>query len=307
MTDDLVARWDCVSATWTPQQRLHPGNVAWSHSRGDGSPAPDASLAWGEPLTGFADVWQDVSPGSPAEASLHVSPRAAAEERQRIVRELIDAFPTLTVEVSRQDVSLVRVLAAAGFREESGPWFAQLWREVRDTSDLDQHGVPPGYRIRSVSTADTEDVLARVEVHRRAWAPARIKGLLGLEVTGDEPGSSYSIDKHRAVMETPGYRPELDLVAVGPDGNLAAYALGWLDDRSHSLLFEPVGTDPAHAGRGLARALCARMLCAADQLGANEAIVGPRGDPGYPLPRRVYEGLGMREVAQFVSMTTAHS
>ena len=59
MTDDLVARWDCVSATWTPHQRLHPGHVAWSHSRGDGSPAPDAILAWGEPLAGFADVWHD--------------------------------------------------------------------------------------------------------------------------------------------------------------------------------------------------------------------------------------------------------
>jgi GNAT superfamily N-acetyltransferase len=294
MTDDLVARWDCVSATWTPQQRLHTGNVAWSHSRGDGSPAPDATLAWGEPLTGFADVWQDGSPISPAEVSLHVSPRAAAEERRRIVRDLIDAFPTMTLEVSRQDVSLVEVLAAARFREEQGPWFAQLWRELRDTSDLDQHTTPPGYRIRCVDVADPDDVLARVEVHRRAWAPARIKGLLGLEVTGDEPGSSYSIEKHRAVIETPGYRPELDLVAVGPDDDLAAYALGWLDDRSHSLLFEPVGTDPAHSGRGLARALCAQMLCVADQLGAKEAIVGPRGDPGYPLPRRVCTRRGFR-------------
>ncbi len=265
------------------------------------------TLGWGEPLTGFADVWHDGSASSPAEVSLHVSPRTTAEQRRRIVQELIDAFPTMTVEVARQDLSLVKVLAAMGLREEEGPWFAQLWRELRDTSDLDQHGSPPGYRIRSVDVADIDDVLARVEVHRRAWAPARIKGLLGLEVTGDEPGSSYSVDKHRAVIETPGYRPELDLVAVGPEGDLAAYALGWLDDHSHSLLFEPVGTDPAHSGRGLARALCAQMLCVADQLGAKEAIVGPRGDPGYPLPRRVYEGLGMREVAQFVSMTNAQN
>ncbi|NYD42073.1 hypothetical protein [Nocardioides panaciterrulae] len=168
MTDDLVARWDCVSATWTPHQRLHPGNVAWSHSRGDGSPAPDATFAWGEPLTGFADVWKDASPNGSVEVSLHVSPRAASEQRSRIVRELIDAFPAMTVEVSRQDASLVEVLTNAGFRAEQGPWFAQLWRELGDTSDLEQHGSPAGYRIRSVDTADPEDVLARVEVHRRA-------------------------------------------------------------------------------------------------------------------------------------------
>ena len=158
-----------------------------------------------------------------------------------------------------------------------------------------------------MDVADANDVFARVEVHRRAWAPARIKGLLGLEVTGDEPGSSYSIDKHRAVIATSAYHPELDLVAVDPDGNLVAYALGWLDVHNHSLLFEPVGTDPAHSGRGLARALCAQMLRAARQFGAREAVVGPRGDPGYPLPRRVYEGLGMREVAQFVSMTNSQN
>lgn len=187
MTSDLVARRDCVSATWTPHQRLHPGNVAWSHSRGDGSPAPDATLAWGEPLTGFADVWQDGSPIGPVEVSLHVSPQAAPEERRRIVQELIDAFPALTVEVSRQDVSLVEVLAIAGFREGEGPWFAQLWRELRDTSDLEQHSSPPGYRIRSVDIAHTDDVFARVEIHRRAWAPARIMGLLGLEVAGTNP------------------------------------------------------------------------------------------------------------------------
>ena len=307
MTDDLVARWDCVSATWTPHQRLHPGNVAWSHSRGDGSPAPDATFAWGEPLTGFADVWKDASPNGSVEVSLHVSPQAASEQRSRIVRDLIDAFPAMTVEVSRQDVALVKALASAGFREGEGPWFAQLWRELRDMSDLEQHNYPPGYRIRSVDITDADDVFARVEIHRRAWAPARIKGLLGLEVTGDEPGSSYSIDKHRAVIETAAYHPELDLVAVGPDGDLAAYALGWLDERSHSLLFEPVGTDPAHSGRGLARALCAQILYAARKLGANEAVVAPRGDAEYPLPRRVYEGLGMREVAQFVPMSNAQN
>lgn len=303
--DDLVARCNCVSATWAPQQRLHAGNVAWSHVRGDGTPAPDATLAWGDPLTGFADVWQAGPPSSAAEVSLHVSPRAKAEQRRRIVRDLIGAFPATRVGVSRQDSSLVRVLVEAGFREEPAPWFVQLWRELRDTADLDRHGPPPGYRIRCVDVADTDDVLARVNVHRRAWAPARIKGLLGLEVTGDEPGSTYSVDRHRDVIETPGYRPELDLVAVGPDGDLAAYALGWLDDRSHSLLLEPVGTDPAHSGRGLARALCAQLLCVAAQLGAEEAVVGPRGDPAYPVPRRIYEGLGMREVAQFVFMTNA--
>lgn len=49
------------------------------------------------------------------------------------------------------------------------------------------------------------------------------------------------------------------------------------------------------------------MLYAARGFGADVAVVGPRGDTGYPLPRRVYEGLGMREVAQFVPMTNSQN
>lgn len=49
------------------------------------------------------------------------------------------------------------------------------------------------------------------------------------------------------------------------------------------------------------------MLRVASEVGAKEAVVGPRGDSGYPLPRRVYEGLGMVEVAKFVSMTNSQN
>lgn len=303
MTDDLLPRLNTVSTTWSPHQRLHPGNVAWAHCRGDGRSAPDATFAWDGAIVGFADVWHAAAEGDPAEVSLHVSPRAAAEQRLAVVHELLDAYPVVTLEVSRQDVALVDVLEATGLREAEGPWYAQLWRDLHDLSDVEHRRPPPGYHIRPVVSGDAEDVSARVEVHRRAWAPTRVKGLLGEALRGDEQGSSYSMEKHRAVTETVGYHPELDLVAVGPDGDVAAYALGWLDERSHSLLFEPVGTDPAHSERGLARALCVEMMRTARRLGAMEAVVGPRGDNGYPIPRRVYEGLGMREVAQFVPMT----
>ena len=127
--------------------------------------------------------------------------------------------------------------------------------------------------------------------------------MLGLEVTGAEPASGYSMGKHRAAMTTPVYRPELDLVAVAANGDFAAYALGWLDERHGCVLFEPVGTDPSHAGRGLARAVCAEVLRVARDLGATQAIAGPRGDDGYPVPRRLSNRLGMQEVAQFVPFT----
>jgi GNAT superfamily N-acetyltransferase len=301
---DTGARIACVQRTWIPQQRLHTGNVAWHCSRGDGSPVPDTALAWGDPLIGFADVWRSGTAGQSAEVSLHLARDASPSQRADVVEELLHLAAQVTVEVSRQDRPLACALTDRGFAQDEGPWFAQLWRDLTDLSDLDVHRVADDYVIRP---AGPDDLVERVAVHRRCWAPARIKGMLGLPVTGGEPGSLYSQEIHRTVMASPLYRGELDLVAVAEDGSFAAYGLGWLDPCSGCVLFEPVGTDPGHGRRGLARALCAEILRRARDLGATQAIVGPRGDHSYPVPRRVYAGLGMHEVAQFVSMTNSRA
>jgi hypothetical protein len=126
------ARLACLSTTWSPQQRLHPGNLAWAHARGDGSPAPTGTLSWGDPLAGFADVWVDASGEGPAEVSMHVTPRASPEAASRFLAELLEAWPELHVEVSTEDRVLLPALQAAGFRVDPGPWFVQLWRRVDD-------------------------------------------------------------------------------------------------------------------------------------------------------------------------------
>ncbi len=298
MSADLPDRLACVSRTWTPLQVLHVGNVAWAWSGGDGNPPADLSLAWGDPLMAFADLWH--AGLDPAGATLHIDPAARAAVRAVILGELRAFDPLITLVASRQDRAQQAALRRQGFTETPGPWFAQLWRDLTDLSDLDPLGPPPGYWIAAVDPADPAAVRERVELHRRSWRPGRIRGLLGLSEAETQLESSYSEAKHRAVMATPVYRPELDLVALDPDGRWAGYALGWLDPLNRSLLIEPVGTDPDHGRRGLARALCAQLLRVARGLGAREAVVGPRGDDGYPLPRRVYQGLGMREVAQFV-------
>ena len=41
--------------------------------------------------------------------------------------------------------------------------------------------------------------------------------------------SSMTVEKHRRAMASPLYRQDLDLVAVAPDGEIAAYALVWFD------------------------------------------------------------------------------
>ena len=290
---DLPERLACVQRSWTPRQHLHVGDVAWAAAGGDGSPAPDVSMAWGEPLAGFADVWLPAAPDGPGRAVLHLGSGVTGPQRAAALDQVLRVAPLVDIDASPQDP----VLAGRGFRQTGGPWFVRLWRGLDDLSDLDARA--DGYAIRAVRPGE---LIERVEVHRRCWAPARIKTMLGLPVTGAEPGSGYSLAKHHAVLSAPVYRPELDLVAVAPDGSFAAFGLGWLDAVNGCVLFEPVGTDPAHARRGLARALCGEILRVARDLGATQAVVSARGDDGYSVPRRLYLGLGMREVARFVPM-----
>ena len=122
MSNSLSDRLRLVSQTWEPHQRLHVGNVAWAHSRGDGSPAPDVTMAWGEPLFGFADIWQRASAGGRARASVHVSPTASPRQRALAIQDLLAAVPLVSLEASRHDADLVATLRANGFREGDGPW-----------------------------------------------------------------------------------------------------------------------------------------------------------------------------------------
>ncbi|WP_433550331.1 hypothetical protein ACQP08_20520 [Micromonospora zamorensis] len=222
-TADLSARLGCVGRTRTPQQRLHVGNVAWASAHGDGRTAPDLSLGWGDPLRGFADIWLPESAAEQATAALHLAPGMPTHQLANAINEVLGVAPRVTVEVSLQQTEIVNALVDQGFRQSDGPWFAQLWRSPDDLTDLRAYRVPDGYSIRRVHP---DEVTERVEVHRRCWDPARIKQMLNLPVTGDERGSSYSVDKHLAVIGPPVYRADLDLVAEAADGSLAALRSG---------------------------------------------------------------------------------
>ena len=72
----------------------------------------------------------------------------------------------------------------------------------------------------------------------------------------DEPDERYEgWEWYRNVQRFPLYRRDLDLVAVAPDGELAAFCTVWFDDVTRTGSFELVGAHPAHQRRGLGRAV----------------------------------------------------
>jgi len=60
-------------------------------------------------------------------------------------------------------------------------------------------------------------------------------------------------DPERRLRQTSLYRPDLDLVVYDRDDHVAAYGLCWYDPDTSVGVVEPMRTEDAHQGRGLAR------------------------------------------------------
>jgi ribosomal protein S18 acetylase RimI-like enzyme len=130
---------------------------------------------------------------------------------------------------------------------------------------------PEGFVVRHVG--GEEEWAARVETHREVWHPSKV-----------------TLEAYRRLRAAPGYIPELDLVAVAPNGELASYCICWLDEANRTGEFEPVGTRAAFRGRGIGKALMLEGLRRLQAHGARTAIVYSSG--ANPAAIRLYESVG---------------
>ena len=179
---------------------------------------------------------------------------------------------TLAVNGYDGDTARVALLRERGYTRTEGH---HLYRRHSLDRPLDAPTLPSGYAVRQLR--GEAEVAARVAVHREAFAPSRM-----------------TVEKHRAVMAAPTYRPELDLVVTAPDGTFAAYALAWFDAENRMGVFEPVGTGPAYQQRGLSRAVLTEGLRRLRALGARAAYLSPNG--ANEVANRLYEAVGFRVV-----------
>jgi hypothetical protein len=145
-------------------------------------------------------------------------------------------------------------LAAAGFTPDEQPEYSMFHRRLDDGRPLPEAPLPPGFRVRSARLPD--ELEARVEVHRAAFAPSRM-----------------TVEKYTLLQGLAPYAPERDLVVEAPDGRLVAFTLAWWDAEARVGEFEPVGTHPDHLRQGLARAVNVAGLRLLRELGAIDAVV----------------------------------
>jgi ribosomal protein S18 acetylase RimI-like enzyme len=175
---------------------------------------------------------------------------------------------------------LCRALRAAGL-EPTSACYLHLFRELE--APLDAPSLPPDFQVRAVT--GLSEAAARASVHRAAFGSNRV---------------STEVYAH-LMRNARHYRPELDVVAVTSEGELAAMALGWLDPDNRVGELEPVGTAPAYRGLGLARAVSQEALRRLRSAGARSSVIYAL--PENPASVSLYTSLGFRELDRNVGFS----
>jgi ribosomal protein S18 acetylase RimI-like enzyme len=250
----------------------HPGDVVWQLIGTPGvNPAEDihlwlddggiAGLAWFEPPL----IMQfDVRPGfNDSDGLIETILEWAESRRHALGRPAPGATPrayamlgqtSLSTVALDSDARRIAALEAHGYvRTERHGLRYRRGLEI----PIPEGPLPAGMRLRHATDSDIDQ---RVELHRDAWS-----------VWGP---SSANPETYRMLRAAPVYEPELDVIVEGPDGRLLSYCICWADPVTGVGEFEPVGTRPAFAGRGLARAAIYEGMRRLRARGMHTAIVG---------------------------------
>ncbi len=237
---------------------LRLGDVLWGiYHRADYDPAGNIRL-WEDAhglLLGFA--WHEEPDG----VVMQVAPRlrvTGALEREMIAwgaaqvdRASPNSDGNLWTRVHGRDTETVALLLRGG-------WTRDEMHTLKMRRDLGL-AIPdplPGETFTVRPVDDEEEWPARVALNRAVW-----------------PGATMTPASYRRLRAAPHYLPELDLVAVAPNGSLVASCICWLDTVNGSGELEPVGTHERFRGQGAGKALMLEGLRRLQALGAHTARV----------------------------------
>lgn len=171
------------------------------------------------------------------------------------------------------DVAQIAMLERHGFRRAE----VRTLRYARPLLEpIVEQPLPGGFSLRFARGEEEVEVL--VELHRAAFGT-----------------QNMTVEVRLAIMRTAGYARELDLLAVAPDGELAAFCIcslespetGWTD---------PLGVRPRYQRLGLGGAIVSAGLAALQARGAREARLGTSSE-NLPM-QRLAESLGFTVISE---------
>jgi len=173
-----------------------------------------------------------------------------AETRlHEVAAETNDEFP-FNVSALADEAERIRFLEAQGYQR----WDHTLVKMRRSLQDCPTPTVPEGFSIRSLD--GEREVEAYAALQRAAFDSKTMTALW-----------------RGHTLHAPLYNPQLDLVAVAPDGRLAGFCIWWYEPTLKAAQIEPLGVHPDFQHLGLSQALMAEGLRWVAALGAESALV----------------------------------
>jgi ribosomal protein S18 acetylase RimI-like enzyme len=278
--DDAHVLADIVVAATAIDPRCsywHVGDVWWGLYQNTVFDPRDNIWLWIDDGTPVGFAWFDsrgvsvqVCPGYVNADALEDEMLSWAEHHRRALPVGSDGASMLMATAFEHDARRAALLARRGYERTGTPMYhfhRSLSEPIPAASPL------PGITVRHVGGED--EWPERVATHREVWHPSRV-----------------TLEAYQRLRVTPGYTPELDLVAVTPDGTFASYCICWLDPVNRTGEFEPVGTRPAFRQQGLGKAVIAEGLRRLKAHGATDAIVYTPHYNGSAVA--LYESAGFR-------------
>jgi mycothiol synthase len=197
-----------------------------------------------------------------------------AEEQIAAIMRRLGQSEIRTMWVAAKDDLLIGHLERRGF-SRSQDFMLQYRRRLERAIPTQE--LPEGFYVRRMA--------GERELDSRAAASQAAFG-------SDMPADRYQA-RYLGFMQSPVYRPELDIVAITPDGQVASFCNGWLDFSNRVGLFEPVGTHPAYQRMGLGKAVMAESMRRMMAYGMREVIVYAGHDN--LAAQRLYQSAGFQQ------------
>ena len=266
-----------VAAMWPlygPSSEMHIGDLAWGTLRTWPSAVTSLRL-W--PDSGGQTQVLTMFDGSgvcdlvvrPGPVGLETTTHALEWAESTALEAAVGDGP-IELRVGRrlQSTGVVELLHARGFeRLASGVPAMSRTIAVTDVAAL---ATPGDYTIRELRF---DDLGSRVLAFNAAF-----------------PGEELRVDAYRALRACSLYKPRLDVVAISPSSEVAAFATLWLDTHNGVVQIEPAGCHPDHRRLGLARSVIQQGLRWSVELGATAALV--RHISSNTAAKALYESCG---------------
>jgi hypothetical protein len=188
---------------------------------------------------------------------LHPQILTWADQRARFIANTSYGHPAWYIMAFSSQASLIRDLEEAGFQSQADvgedSW-SKVLMERSGQKPVEVHQPPPGYIVRSL--AGESEVDKYVELHRSVFE-----------------SKNMTVEWRMRTLLHPAYKPGLDIVVEAPGGQLAAFCICWLNEKTGTGQVEPMGCRAEFRGLGLGRVAFSTGLHRLQQLKAKNIFV----------------------------------